>query len=371
MRSGILLLVILQLIACSEHSAQQASNYNQDQPPVVDWQWLQPVASAQERATGTTRVARQAVLSFEQNGRITYLFDDVGAPVERGDVLGKLLTTQAELDVDIAQSRLLEAGAGLVEAEKTYARLQNLFTSGAVSQSELDAGLLRLRASLSQKRSAESRLAQARKLLDDHVLVAPYDGVVTARLMEPDQQTSAGAPVLHFQGNAENMEVVALVAEAVRPALQLGSRHVAKVPALSDARLNVRLIELSDDTQQRGLYTAVFQFEDPDIAPISGLSTELLLSTETTDPARFLPLGSFVLSEQGNAVFFEISPFANDTEQRMAVRHDASVIAHQEQGIVIRSDLSVNTAIVSRGASFLQHKQMVKPINYPHRLLHP
>lgn len=123
-------------------------------------------------------------LSPKVAGRVGKIFVDSGARVKAGQPLLELETEYLELDVKRAEAALARSRAALEEAQRDFARKQDLIGKGSVSQALYD----RTKATLDQAEAAESEseaaLALAKQRLADAVLVSPIDGIVAERRVD-------------------------------------------------------------------------------------------------------------------------------------------------------------------------------------------
>ena len=154
----------------------------------IDWAEAQPfVDSPVRRLTGTVRAADRAPLGFEVDGRVASVLANIGESFAKGDVLATLETTSLRIALHQARAALFEAEAMETEAELDFRRQQTLFERDVVSEAARD----RARASFDSAKSrlavSQARVADAQESFGDAELIAPYDGQVAARLIEPAQ----------------------------------------------------------------------------------------------------------------------------------------------------------------------------------------
>ncbi len=118
-------------------------------------------------ALGTLEPKEQVRLSVNAADRVTAVYFDDGERVTAGKTL--LILAQAE------QAALLEAAEATEnEAYRQLQRVTRLAKQKAVSQSELDQARRDYNSAKAQKAAVQSRL-------QDHILVAPFDGVLGFR----------------------------------------------------------------------------------------------------------------------------------------------------------------------------------------------
>ncbi|WP_081973136.1 efflux RND transporter periplasmic adaptor subunit [Paracoccus sanguinis] len=119
--------------------------------------------------TGTIGAQDSIDLSFPNGGRITEILVEAGNRVSAGMPL-------ARTDAVQQQQALNQAEAGVTAAEAAARQ------AGQAAEGQLE--------------SARTRADQARRALDDAVLKAPEEAVVTARTAEPGQVVGAAQPIL-------------------------------------------------------------------------------------------------------------------------------------------------------------------------------
>jgi multidrug efflux pump subunit AcrA (membrane-fusion protein) len=234
-------LVVLVLAACG-HGAQQQG----PAPLNVDVS----TAKRQNIATfisldGQIAPLEQSSLAFQQNGPITSIDVNVGDRVTRGQLLARIDDSLLRAQLAQAQATYAQASASargavvglpVQQTQNTtavstakaaydnallvYNQDSNLYRQGYVSQAALEAARAayvqaqnayanatigirnnvvageNVKASLA---AAQSALAQARLLeteISQTYLYAPYDGMITERLMDPGSQAGPTTPVL-------------------------------------------------------------------------------------------------------------------------------------------------------------------------------
>jgi RND family efflux transporter MFP subunit len=171
---------------CSRAGATTATLPEHDAAqPTVAVRVAKPVARLDRetaRATGELRSKLQATVSAKVTGTILKVRVQPGDRVRKGDPLVELDPTTLTIQLDQARAAHKMALAARANARAELGRTRQLFEGGSAPQAILD----RVQASAEQAdASVEQADAQVRLLeqnLRDHVLRAPFDGVVTARL---------------------------------------------------------------------------------------------------------------------------------------------------------------------------------------------
>ena len=146
-------------------------------------------------ASGYVIARRQAVVSSKVTGKVLELLIEEGRPVKKGDVLariddanarGQLALAQSQLDA--ARSAVSEIKVQLIEAERQLRRTRELHERKLVSDAALDNALSTVDSLQARRESAQQNVSVAQRglavqqqFLNDTVVRAPFDGVITTK----------------------------------------------------------------------------------------------------------------------------------------------------------------------------------------------
>ncbi|WP_257459127.1 efflux RND transporter periplasmic adaptor subunit [Archangium lipolyticum] len=183
-------------------------------------------------------------VSSRFDSRLEEVVVEVGQSVREGQVLARLDTRALQQELAAAQATLqgsrAEEHAAALALSEARARKRRYFTPrslqlGVYSKEELDkvryeesTAEARLQAARAQTLQRQAQLTELKQNLDDATLVAPFDGVVAARLVGPGTRLAAGQPVLRLLGNGEWKVRFAVPEEEAR-GLQPGATVELKV----------------------------------------------------------------------------------------------------------------------------------------------
>ena len=133
---------------------------------------------------GTVRAWYEAPIFAQVSGYVTNWFEDYGASVKAGALLATIDTPGLDADYAAAKARLRVAQTKYKLAKTTAARWQALAGTPAVSKQEVDVQNASAEASKAEVEASEQDLARYAALEAFKRVVAPFDGVVTARLTD-------------------------------------------------------------------------------------------------------------------------------------------------------------------------------------------
>lgn len=235
------------------------------------------------QATGTVQPLLQVNIGAQTNGRVTKVYVDYNTPVKKGDLL-------AELDPTVYDAQVAQASAGVAAqaasaesaranaetARNAYERLKRMVEQNLASKAELDAAEGQLRVAQAQARAAAAQvgasaaaLSQSKTTVSNTRIVAPVDGLVITRSVDPGATVVASfqAPVLFvIAQNLKRMRVVADIDEADVGKLEVGMEAAAIVDAFprDTFKGTVAQVRYTPNAGQGVVtYSAIIEVENP------------------------------------------------------------------------------------------------------------
>ena len=283
-------------------------------------------------STGTVHARESAVISAQVMGRIQQVLVHEGDSVRAGQTLVVLddaalhaSVEQAQAGVKAAQNAQVAAQTNAALAASTLDRYKQLQSEKSVSPQEMDevsrraeAAAANLEAVRAQTDAARAQENGARTMMSFTRLVAPFAGVVTARMADPGTMAAPGVPLLQVD-QAGALQLQASVDESAISAIHKGMKvpvaidggspgnlagTVAEIVPAADPSSHSFLvkIDLPSSTQMRaGMYgTAMFANGTkqailiPRSAVVSrgSLSCAYVLDSQGIAQLRYLTLGS-------------------------------------------------------------------------------
>ena len=203
-------------------------------------------------ASGNVVAWQEAIIGAEISGfRVVEVLANVGDSVRRGQLLARISSDNVAADAAQARAGLAEAQAMLAEARANAERARQVQASGALSAQQISQYLTaeqtaqaRVTAAQASVQAAELRLAQTRVL-------APDDGVISARSAAVGSLAQPGQEMFRLiRGNRLEWraEVTATELARIRP----GMTTLLQLPG-ADARIagKVRMVAPTVDPQTR------------------------------------------------------------------------------------------------------------------------
>ena len=216
--------------------------------------------------SGSLKALQTAAIKAKVAGELQGLSKREGDPVQAGEVVGRIDSTEAQARVRQAEQQAAQALAQVAIAKRTQDNNQALVKQGFISPTALDTSTANLAAAEATHRAALAALDIARKGLQDTTLRSPLSGQVSARGAQNGERVALDARVLEVvdlsafeleaaiaPGEAVPVAVgqpaelvvegiaqpVKAVVSRINPSVQAGSRSVLvylKVPAQAGMR---------------------------------------------------------------------------------------------------------------------------------------
>jgi len=161
-------------------------------------------AGAVLNASGYVVARRRATVSSKLTGKVLDVFVEEGQAVKKGQVLARLDDSQMRAGLEVARAQLAAAKssfaedeARLREAERQYARLNQLIKEQVVGRAEVDTAesaveSLKARIALGRQQVevAQRQVSAQETDLADTIVRAPFDGVAISKDAQPGEMIS-------------------------------------------------------------------------------------------------------------------------------------------------------------------------------------
>jgi RND family efflux transporter MFP subunit len=142
---------------------------------------------------GNTQAFSDAPIYARTSGYLKRWHFDIGAHVQKGQLLAEIETPEVDQQLQQAQAELDNAQANLSIAKITAARWQDLVSTGSVSQQETDQAVSNLSAVKATAESSAANVRRLQELQSFEKIYAPFDGIITARNTDIGALIDAGA----------------------------------------------------------------------------------------------------------------------------------------------------------------------------------
>jgi RND family efflux transporter MFP subunit len=175
----------------------------------------------------------QAQMYARVTGYVKKWDADIGAPVKAGQLLAEIDAPDLDQQIMQAEANLASAKANAVLSDATLKRGQSLITTFAISQQDLEQRAADASNKQGLVRAAQANLDRLRVLEQYKRVVAPFDGLVTARATDIGALINAGAgggPALFVVSDISKLRVYVNVPQNYVPSIPVGTKAQIAVP---------------------------------------------------------------------------------------------------------------------------------------------
>lgn len=236
------------------------------------------VVTAQERdvaqtysVDGVVEATRQATVSAQISGRVKAVMFDVGDRVSKGQVILRIDESEANQAVAGSNAQVAQSQAGLNNAKLNYERSQQLFAQKFISQAALDKAKADYDMAEAQAKASAAGAQQSALAKSYTSVIAPYAGVVSARMVEMGEMVTVGKPLMTGFDPSE-LRIIANVPQY--KLAEIGTRPSAsvEVPELNrwlkvasvtvqpsaDPRTHSTQVRVNLPSNEKGIYPGMF-----------------------------------------------------------------------------------------------------------------
>jgi membrane fusion protein, multidrug efflux system len=327
------------LHACSSTAADPSST---SPPPVpVKTSTVHYALMAQPvRASGVVANKAELRASFKTGGIVARVAVDEGQVVKRGQVLATLSST--EFDSGVEQATL-----AVTKYERDQRRVQQLFDGKAATREQLDDVTTGLSMARAQLRSVQFNRNHS-------VIVAPSNGRVTKRMVEPNELVAPGQPVMIMALDDAGWIVRGSVSDRSIVRLAVGDHATLSLQAFHETPLAATVSELAiAASPPLGTYEIELRLDAQAPSQLrAGMIADIALSPSTKRSLALIP-ASALRDGVGNKASVW-------TVQQGAVRRTPVVVAYfLGDNAAIEAGVAEGSQVVSEGAAYLVDNSQV------------
>ncbi len=240
-----------------------------------------------------------ANLSAELAGRITWVAE-VGDRIQAGNPVVKLDDVFIKQQVIEERSIIQSEKAKFDLHNKEVKRFTELLEHNNVARSQLDQAVSDQAVARSNMASSRARLAQAEERLRRTSIVAPFDGVVSERLLQTGEWANDGTTVVRLV-SASNLEIQTHIPASSLRFVTIGT-SLSYVDGILSGKGEVRaLVPIGGDASR--LYELRISNDDPENNLVAGKLLRVAIPTEHEREAILVPRDALVLRREGVYVF--------------------------------------------------------------------
>ena len=319
----------MSFVACQQQQPAQAV---QAEPVRVQVRASGSLPGAESiEYSGTVEAKTSTTLSFSVAGTVRQVLVEQGQRVHKGQLL-------AVVDLAAIGDNYQMALARQRQAQDMYNRIKPVVEAGSLPAVKL----IEARESLNQ---ANSAVRAAGVTVGDTKLVAPADGVIGQRLVEPGQVAAPGVPVFQLL-DVNSVYVRVAVPESEIDQVKLGQTAQVKVAARAAAPLTGKVSEVgvvADPMARTYAVKVALPRGTKGLLPGMVSTVNLRAATGANTASIVVPNQALQVDENGRSFVYVA------TSGHKAARRQVSTGQLNKNGITVTSGLSAQDQLIVSG----------------------
>ena len=288
------------------------------------------------RATGLLVGKEEASLAFKIGGLVDRVLVDEGASTRKGQVL-------ATLKQDEAASQAVQARRNFEKAARDLERAHHLHAQGVGS-------LERVQDAQTAVDVARAALTMASFNQEHATILAPDDGIVLARLVEPNEMVQAGTPVLRFKSTDPGWIARVGLPDRDVVRVRLGDPAEVRVSAHPDLALAGSVTQIAAAASPAtGTFDVEIGLSATDATLLSGMHARVSIAPSQRETVFFVPIDAVLEGDRDTGSVYVLDT-AGANVRRVPVR-----VAFIRGGeVALRDGLDGVSRVVTDGVAYLR-----------------
>jgi len=329
--------------ACSTGPAQEPSAGGKEARSVRTAVAIERIVNRTVSATGTFGPKDEIALSFKIGGVVESVLVDTGGRVEAGHTLASLHLR--EIDAMLAKAR-----SGAQKAERDLRRAERLFADSVVTLAQLQDAETAYEIAAADFEAADFNRGYAQ-------IVAPYDGVILDRAVEPGETVEPGATILILGSRDRGAVVRVGLADRDVVRVSIGDPAIATFHALPGRSFRGSVSEVGA-AATTGLGTFAVEIALDDAAALfAGMVGRVEITPSGGVLTAVIPVEA-ILEADGN----QAHVFVLDADGRTARSQVVSIDLLPDGEIAVFDGVQAGTTVVTAGAAWLTDGDEVRVI---------
>jgi len=252
---------------------------------------------------GTVQAFVDSPIYARTGGYLKSFKADIGAQVRRGQVLAEIDTPEIDDQLRQAEAELVTAKANQTIAQSTAARWLALVATDSVTRQETDEKVADAKAKDAVVASAAANVSRLRELQRFSHVVAPFDGIISARKTDVGSLINAGSGQgveLFHMVDRSVLRIYVQVPQSYAAMVSIGQTAQLKFAQFPGRNFPAKLVRTADaiDPAARTL-TVEFQVDNSKGELLPGSYTEVHFTTPVATKALRVPINALIFRGQG------------------------------------------------------------------------
>lgn len=346
------LLILVLMAACSEDITPPPERVRAIKPYYV----TEPIGGQARQYSGSVASTDTSALSFPVAGTVMTVEAVAGDQVQSGQVLATLDPEPFDISVTSARSQLQTAEANFENQQANLDRQKQLLERGWVAEAAYDQALAAYESAEGELNLARSRLSSAERDRNNATLVAPFDGVIASRNVEPFTEVGVGQAL--FEINSEGaLEVDISIPDSLISLVGIGLPVRVDILNGETCGCSGRITEVGSVASAANAVTVTAALLDAPSTVLPGMAAQVtvVFRGEGSDAGYLVPLVAIAPGpEESTGYVFKFDP-----ESSTVVKTFVQGETVRENLVGLTTGVGPGDIVAAAGVSFLEDGQRV------------
>ena len=254
--------------------------------------------------SGEVKALTEAAIHARANGYVRRWLVDIGAHVEKDQLLAELDTPEVVRDLAQARAELAQAEAARTLAATTAKRWKDMLGARTVSAQEADEKLADLSLKKASAEAATARVQRVEEMLGFAKITAPFAGTVTMRTLDVGQLVTAGAGRELFRiAQADTLRVFVRVPQSLARAVTVGQTAEVMLTELAGRVFEAKVVRTAQtlDAASRTLLTEL-EVDNAKGELLAGSYVQVRFKDAKPDAVLTIPANAVLFRIEGTMV---------------------------------------------------------------------
>lgn len=282
---------------------------------------------------GIIKAQNSADLSFQSEGRITYLPYTKGDFVKKGTPIAKINSELYLIKKSEEQAKLQEYIIQQEKLKNNYSRLDTLHKAGAISDNDWENAYFELKTTGQQIKTQKEKINYINKELSYNTIFAPFDGYISEKFSDVDSYAKIGSPIIRLI-NSDGLQAEITVGQNDINNIKLNGTAII---VAQDKIYQGLITHISKSSLNSGGYLVKISIKDSTKNLKEGMSAKVNLNLQNIN-SFFLPLES-IFEIENKTFVYKVSDMGKiqkiQVEIGNVIENKAEIISGIKQGDLI------------------------------------
>src|SRR5688572_9644625 len=231
--------------------------------------------------TGRVTADQRSEVTADTQGKVINVMIERNQRVKIGQPVVQLDVRSAALGAREAAANLAAARAQKQLADQECERTKSLLEKGAITKSEYDRQMTQCSAAQEQVQAVQARTQMMSKSVADGLVRAPFDGVISEKMVSPGEWVAPGKPLFTLVDD-DPLKVELSIAEIAVPLVKKDQRVELVSVAHPDKRIGATITRLGAEIgRTRSLIVEAVVDKDSGLVPGMFVEAHLTIGSVT------------------------------------------------------------------------------------------